>query len=423
VDRYRPVAFGRLLRGASALLILGCGAAPAIAEEPEDYAGLTAWYRIDTLHRNHNDGELVLEWPDSSGKGHRLLARAGGVRAIFQTRQLNLEPVVQIRANTAYEVERPFELLDHTIFLVYETSLTRRALFYDDTDDHRGLILFDAQRYHRYVSKDPEKTVSYSGKAAPRRGFSITVLARGHGILSCRVNGGDLSSGARFEPAIRVGGFFFVRPTVGGRGDADGLRVAEMIFYDRQLNDKEIAGVTAYLSSKYAIDVAAPEPAPGIVEPPASIAQDFLPAQEEARVWLGTRTEADVNPRAFVIPWQSQLELDSPFRHDPGEETSSRLICTQDGTRVELFVRLPVRTVAEDARVQLLILKNGEEYLDEYGDSGPITGTNPKWATIDFKTTLELNAGDFIEIVVRGIGERGHVSIAPHHAALVVLTD
>jgi len=423
VDRYRPVALGRVLRGALALLILGCGAAPAIAEEPEEYAGLTAWYRIDTLHRNHNDGELVLEWPDSSGKGHRLVAHADGVPAIFQTRQVNLEPVVQIRASTAFEVERPFELQDHTIFLVYETSLTRRALFYDDTDDHRGLILFNAQRYHQYVSEDPEKTVSYSGKAAPRRGFSITVLARGHGILSCRVNGVDHSSGAGFEPAIRVGGFFFVRPMVGGRGDADGMRVAEMIFYDRQLDDEEIAGVTAYLSSKYAIDVAEPEPAPGIVEPPASLARDFLPALEEARVWLGTRSEADVNSRAFVVPWQSQLKLDSPFRHDPAEETDTRLVCTRDGTRVELFVRLPVRTVAEDARVQLLILKNGEEYLDEYGDSGPITGSNPKWATIDFKTTLELNAGDYIEIVVRGIGERGHVSIAPHQAALVVLTD
>ena len=138
---------------------------------------------------------------------------------------------------------------------------------------------------------------------------------------------------------------------------------------------------------------------------------------------MGTRSEANVNSSAIVIPWQTQIKVESPFRHEPGEETDSRLICTRDGTQVELYVLLPVRTRDRKTRVQLLILKNGEEYLDEYGDSGPIAGGSLEQVNIEFKTSLELNAGDFIEIVARGIGERGVVIVAPHSAALVVRSD
>lgn len=410
----------RFFRGALALLTVVYGAVPAIAGDPGKYDGLVAWYRVDSLHRNHNEGELVLEWPDSSGQGRRLVAHADGVRAVFRTRQLNLEPVVEMRANTRFQVEQPFELQDHTVFVVYDTRQTRRALFYDDTEKRRGLVLLDAQQHHRYALEDPKKTVSYSGKPVPRKGFSITVLTRGKGLLGCLVDGVDLSSGIRFDPTIRVGGFFFVQPTGGGRGDADGLRVAEMIFYDRRLDSEEVAEVTAYLSDKYAIEVAASEPPPGSVAPVDSATKRFLPAQESARVWLGTQGFAEVNARAIVMRWHSQVKVEPPFRHDPGDETDSRLVCTQDGTRVELFVQLPLRTSSNNTRVQLLILKNGTEYLDEFGDSGPITGYNPKRARIEFHTTLDLNAGEFIEVVVRGIGKSGSVVIDPHFAALVV---
>ncbi len=412
-----------LLCGVLGLLVLACGMLPTSAQAPDKYDGLVAWYRIDSLHRNHSDGEPVVEWPDSSGKGHRLVTRADGVRAVFQTRQLNFEPLVKIRAKTVFQVERPFELQDHTIFLVFETSLTARALFHDDREVRRGLILFDEQRYHRYVVENPEDSVYYCGEPTSPSGFSITVLGRGAGRLNCRVNGVDLSSGASFEPAIRVGGFFHVRSPSNPRGDADGLRVAEMIFYDRMLSEEEIAGVTTYLSSKYAIEVASPEPRPDTAEAAVPISREFLPSQDEAGVWLGTRSEANVNSSAIVIPWQTQIKVESPFRHEPGEETDSRLICTRDGTQVELYVLLPVRTRDRKTRVQLLILKNGEEYLDEYGDSGPIAGGSLEQVNIEFKTSLELNAGDFIEIVARGIGERGVVIVAPHSAALVVRSD
>jgi hypothetical protein len=396
---------------------------PAVSADPADHAGLVAWYRIDALHRDHNDGELVLSWPDSSGRGHDLVAHPDGVRAVFVTSQLNREPVVRLRANTRFRIEQPFELRDHTIFLVYDTTVTRRALFHDGADDRRGLILLDLQRHHRLVTEERDRAASYTGRPVRSKAFAITMLTRQRGVLGCSINGVDFSSGERWSESVRVGGFFYVQPAAGGRGDADSLRVAEMIFYNRMLEAEEIDAVSSYLASKYGLPyepVARPASASDTSEPPES---SFLPPLEQVQAWLGTDSELDVNPRAVVVPWRSQIKLESPFRHELDEAANSRLSCTRDGTLAELFVRLPVKTSARETEVQLLILKNGEEYLAEQAATGPIRGANPKRAIIEHRTTLELNAGDYVQVVARGIGERGIVTIDPSRAALVLRTD
>ena len=65
-------------------------------------------------------------------------------------------------------------------------------------------------------------------------------------------------------------------------------------------------------------------------------------------------------------------------------------------------------------------LRNGEEYLSESSSTGPMGGdTEPFSATVHFDATLELNAGDYIEVVAMADGAAGVVKLRPGESRII----
>ena len=74
------------------------------------------------------------------------------------------------------------------------------------------------------------------------------VLGREAGLLREFVNGVDVSAGNEVEGSLRVGKFFHLSFSRYAQADGDSLAIAEMIFYNRYLNDDERAQLTRLLA-------------------------------------------------------------------------------------------------------------------------------------------------------------------------------
>ena len=101
----------------------------ADATPVDQIEGLIAWYRTDGLHDKLRNGERVRTWDDASGNGRGLTDDETGLHAVFRVDQVGGKPAVQVRKANSYSVAAPFDLGDHTIFLVYSARCERCALF------------------------------------------------------------------------------------------------------------------------------------------------------------------------------------------------------------------------------------------------------------------------------------------------------
>jgi hypothetical protein len=379
-----------------------------------EIAGLEAWYDVASLHERMRGGERVAAWKDSSGNGHDLQDDETGPHAVFQILQVNGEPAVQIRKTNTHSVTKPFDLGDHTIFLVYSAREGNRALFQSDVAGKEpfGVVLRDAEGRDYY--KHGRHVIPYGVPHALGTDFNVTVLGRDSGTFHSFINGRDVSSGVKFSEPIRIGRFFGISLTRFKNIDGDGLRIVEMIVYNRYLTDAERKSVTAYLSERYGIQPAI-EVAGGVEAAPSPVA----PNEAAVRVALGSSSSRNLNDTTpLAIAWSTQRKVEAPFRHDPASD-STRLHCTRDNTRVRLFASLPVRTSADGANVRFLVLKNDAEYQPVEGSTGPLNATEGQAATtVVLATTLVLNAGDYVEVVTVAQGAPGEVTLEPGKALL-----
>ena len=377
--------------------------------------GLEAWYDIASLHERMRGGERVSTWRDSSGKGHDLTDDENGVYAMFHILQVNDEPAVFVRELNTFSVTTPFELDDHTIFLVYSANKPSRALFQSEVAGREsfGVVLRDKE--NRDSQLHGRQVIPYSVGYARDSEFNITVLGRESGVLRSFINGRDVSSRAGFAGPIRVGRLFGVAYTRAVRRDGDGVRVAEMIFYNRYLEQSERNSILQYLSRRYGVELSIGEQETAGDQPPV------VPPQESAvRARLSTTSSQNVNREdPFAIAWDTQLQIEEPFRHDP-EQESTRLYCTRDGTQVRLYLSLPVTGAVSGANVRFLVLKNDQEYQPEEGATGPLAGDEERTvATVVFAATLTLNQGNYVEVVALAQGEPGEIKLLPGQAMLI----
>ena len=345
------------------------------ADSPPRIDGLVAWYRVDSLHRSMKGREEVSVWPDDSGHGHDLVDDENGMPAIFEVVQINGLPAVRIDKSNTHAVTNPFDLEDHTIFLVYASARPRRGLLRNELDERDSFGIVVRQEFKRDVLQQGSTSAPYGTDFDLDKEFSITVLGRESETLRAFINGADISSGQKLGGVVRVGRFFGNRQTRFVTSDGLGLRFAEMIFYDRFLDDDERNAVTIHLSEKYGI-----------------------PLRYEARALLATRSPQNVNMLSVVRPieWNDQREIRDPLGHD-AEKSPSRLFCSRDGTRVRLSVSLRLTTAVAGADIRVFVLKNYEEYLPGEVGSGPMTGDGAPHA-VELELTLTLNDGEFIEI-------------------------
>lgn len=395
------------LRWVATLLAVIQATALAAQSRPDEIEGLVAWYTVDSLHRELRDLEPVKVWKDSSENGHNLIDDANGVTAVFHTVHLNGKPLVEVGRLNSYSVSDPFELQDHTIFLVCSVGTPLRALFRSDTDEKAGLILSQDGTRNLYQSGKHQRLTSYNSATDLPAGFHVSVLARESDALRSFVNGRDLSSDSDLDGPVRVGKFFQLQRTQFVGIDGGGLRIAEMVFYDRYLEDVERDAVTRYLAAEYGIEL---QPEPPEPHTPS------VPDPQTVQAWLSTSSAVNLNQQTVALEWDRDVKIDPPFRRtlDAGK---SELYCTNRRARVRLFVRLPMATAEPQARVRVLILKNGQEYHSVDRVSEPFQGsTGALTATVQFATTVTMKAGDYVEVVTVRDGADGPVTLVPGQA-------
>jgi hypothetical protein len=386
-----------------ALLAASCLAAAA----PEEISGLEAWYKADSLQGSLSRDKPVVSWPDVSGNGHDLTEDQDGLPALFTPNQVNSLPTVKIQKETKFSIAAPIELGDFTIFLVYRSDKPGRALFRSNIDKFQGIIMRSEGKSDRLQISSPLRTISFGSTALPNRTYGITVLARQSDLLRSFLNGADISVGAEYSGAIAVGKFFRLNHNQYSKSDGEGLRIAEMLFYSRYLSDSERGSVTGYLAEKYAIDVEVHEEAAEAVQQTGAVVK----YEGTSLAQLSTNSEANVNEGVTVVAWDLQDAIDEPFEHDT-RTNNSKLTCTNDGTRVRLYVSLPVSSSVAGAELRVLFRINGSVYQRGEGRSGIFgrAGATEK-RTVYSEVVATMNAGDYVEVVVLREGAEGTITI------------
>jgi hypothetical protein len=409
-----------LIHVALAVLLLFCLTTQGgFAAGPDSIAGLEAWYSADALQKSLSRDDPVSTWSDMSGKGHDLKGDRKGLPALFTPRQVNDLPAVQVRKAESYTVTAPFELGEHTIFLVYRADAPGRVLFRSNTDKLHGVILRAEGRTDQLQTSSPVRTTNYGTTTLPRGKFGITVLGREAGFLKAFINGTDVSVGAEYPGVMVVGKFFHLDHSQYAKSDGDGLRVAEMIFYNRYLNGGERETVTRYLSDKYAIEVERHEESTAGAAAASGAVVEF---QGVGLAQLSTNSKADINGGMAVIDWDLQDVLDPPFQHDTAT-ANSRLVCGQDGMRIRLYVSLPLSSSVPGANIRVLFRMNGSAYMRGEGRSGPFGGAGSEGKrTVWAEVIASMNQGDYIEVVTLREGAEGEVTIDPSSAVFIAET-
>ncbi len=402
---------GRYIRTVACVLALAAAPAGAEVLAPDQVNGLVAWYELESVHRHSRDGDSVERWSDSSGNGHNLVGASDVGFPVFRIKGLNDRPTVSLRRTNRFNVAEPFDLDDHTIFIVYATELNKRAFVSSETNARLGIVLQEEARFD-HLQDGSGGSFRYNRMTQAFAGFRIMALGRQRGSLKAFVNGRNQSSGLSVATPLRVGRLFQIRHTTYVTSDGGGMTIAEMIFYDRHLEDAERNGITRYLSEKFDLPVSFTPPP----EPEKKIEID--PAAVQLRA--STRSDINVNDEIVAIPWSLPGRIDGPFHFD-SDSGNTELHSRDDGARLRVTVTLPLRTQVADAKVRLLLLINRERYLAEEAVSEPFAGQGvDKASELRLQAELTLDNGDFFEVITTREGGRGPVRMPAGEALLII---
>jgi hypothetical protein len=402
----RRVPCSLLLMTALATTLAGAEAVP-----PETVAGLVARYEVETLHLRLGEGAAIESWADSSGNGRDLRFAGNGLPARLRTQRVNKRPAVELRKGGSYLVAKPFDLADHTIFLVHRVVYSERALFASEADPARGVALHvDGKQHVVRTGAIGAEAQAYTSAAPASAEFGLTVLGREAGRLRAFVDGVEVSSAAQLEPPLRVGEFFRLVLSRFVDRDAEGLEIAEMLFYDRFLPAEKRTGVSEFLVERYGLAERM-----GRVDRLAERLDALRGNRGSPVLWLGTEAPIDLNllDDVAAVAWTVRERVDPPFGHEPGEN-ATRIGCARDGTLVRLYVRLGLVGRSPGSNVRLLLLRSGGDYHPDDAISGEFGGEGEAGQSqVELETTVLLDAGEWVEVVTQGIGERGEVRLDP----------
>lgn len=383
---------------------------------PASIAGLIAHYDADALHHRLRDGEAVARWEDRSGNGHHLTAETDNALPLFRVRRLGGMPVVEIAKDSRFSVEQPFELGDHTIVLVHAASFNQSALFSSESDDRRGLCLALGGRTHSYQLGKLGIDAHYNVPRELPLDYGITVLGRKQGLLKSFIDGIEYSSDTTMDEPLRVGRLFYLRQSTYVTRGGEGLKIAELMFYDRFLEKSERGSLTDHLADKYGIAVEQTT-LPRRILPPG---MQFEMNPSSAMAYLVSHSGAELNGGLVALEWQSEAAVASSLSFD-AESAPSELHCERDATRVRLKVVVPIVSAQAGVELRGLFLRNGEEYHPEETRSSPFAPSDSGYSgELRLSTTMTLDAGEFVEFVVSRAAGEGSARIAPAGARLLI---
>ena len=417
----------RLVSAALFLLILTATALPAAAQlDPASISGLQAWYRADSLGENHAEGDEIQSWPDRSGNGRDMQSDAKGMQALYRVARLNKHPVVQVRKGNGYAIDPPIDLIDHTIAVVYRAAANNRALF--RSGGNIGMILRkDGNSDHFQQGGSSVRTVAYNTPVEFGDGYHLTLLGRQGSSLYSYVDGVDKGSGDKLDDMVGVSKFFELRHTQYSSSDGNGLWIAEMLFYDRWLDEGERSQLTAYLADRYDLGDSV-EGSDAVIASGDSGGGGgsggggavYTTAATGSVMQLSSDQRIDVNGDGVAIPWTVQDLVEEPFVHD-AEEAPTKLCSGADGVGVRLYASLPLFSATPGVNIELGFRLEDGTPLRGPGRSGPFGGEGgDALASVQAETFFSLNAGECVEVVAEGKGAAGTVKLQSSMAVVLV---
>lgn len=398
------------------------GSSSCGAEEPpppNEFEGLEAWYRVEFSEKDLGEKGSVNSWPDSSGNGHDLTRDGENRAGVWRAEGLNARPVVDIDVGS-FLVKSPFELEDHTIFLVARSKYGDQALFRGADAWGRGVVLLqDGRRHAIRTGGVGTESLPYSELLGRQLDFALIVLGRSNRVLRSWIDGADLSSWIRTEEPLEVGALFHIEMSQFVDRNGKGLDVAELLFYNRYLDEEERLAVSAHLAAKYGLRLRE-----GVALTLAERMRRLAGDKKSKLAWLLPDDAGNLNvskdDHGHKIVWAGDSRKGGPFRHEVGEH-GSRIYCTADGTSVYLYLSLPLVPEGKGASLRVFVLLNNQEYHEEWVETPVLGGSGPlEFDTLELETELTLNSGDYIEVIVFQDAAPGAVKLGPDPAGLIL---
>ncbi len=231
--------------------------------------GLTLWFKADALVLN--DGDAVTTWADSSGNGYDLSQSVAGEKPTYKTGILNGKPVVRFDGGDILNRDTTqIPLRTHSFFVVFRESstvssagiVTIKTAAGNDYERNDGISAetFDNTGYIAIGCGAPTRyAVSGGSSGASPWGVYSHVMATTTGTLY--LNGSAAATDSTFStPDANSAGGFLVGGRFLGGAISGGYRlngdVAELLWYNTNLDTSARQTVERYLGAKYGITVA-----------------------------------------------------------------------------------------------------------------------------------------------------------------------
>ena len=220
---------------------------------PTDLAGLTAWYRADSITGIANGGALTA-WADSSGNGY-LTEQPFNDQPTFQTAVIG--PMAAVRfgtgGGTALRSGAPISGGAQTIFAVVHPTALGSEMAIRGSDEG-GLTLELDSSGHPQLVKRAQAWVAGGSGTLPTTAASIVTATYAADAAALYVNGTQ-SGSVTNPPTVTAGTYTYI-----GAGTLFGDQgfvgdIAEVIVYNRTLTTSERGQIHSYLQDKYGIAV------------------------------------------------------------------------------------------------------------------------------------------------------------------------
>ena len=223
---------------------------------PESVGGLCLWLRADDLFATHKPGDLIAQWPAKIGPAMvaepvKLYSGKTATAPILEESAINKKPAVRFKSGTDLLVIPGFadEHLGGA-FTVFMVTRAEDKLFGACGNSRNG----NGGTPRLYLMRD---AFTYNAStirigAAPNTATLLSFTHDGVNTIEAWLNGTRtaVGSGADFAPVKHFGGGHFAIPFWCGN-EYHGGDVAEVIAFDRRLDDRQREGIGQYLAEKY----------------------------------------------------------------------------------------------------------------------------------------------------------------------------
>jgi hypothetical protein len=219
---------------------------------PTDVAGLTAWYKADSI-TPVGAGVAVPSWADSSGNGKTLTTGAG--TPVYAPNTINGLPSLNTGGGEWYTNALASNLSPFTYFAVCKPALTAPSCLVGSSVD--GGMEWRLDNTAPALIKQFQAVIA-NGTTGPGVGVWAVQTASytdgPSGNYAFHLNGTANGSGTHSVTLVAGGTQKVFRGSTGGPDSFSG-NFAELIMYSRVLTAPERATVHSYLQDKYAITV------------------------------------------------------------------------------------------------------------------------------------------------------------------------